>query len=172
MITLNARSLVLALSVVLGVAIVGYGAYAYDQGLVPFGPRDDEWSGVFLTNGQAYFGHLYSAPGDYVILRDVHYVLATQLQTQDPAQQTGTQLSLQRLGNEIHGPLSEMRIAKGQILFIERLRTDSPLIQAIAQLRNAPAATPAPQQPQRTVGPTVTPAASPSPARSPSPSPR
>lgn len=172
MITLNARSLVLALALALGVALVGYGSYAYGEGLVPFGPREDEWSGVFLTNGQAYFGHSYNAPGDYVILRDVHYVLATQLQSQDPNQQQGTQLSLQRLGSEIHGPTSEMRIAKTQILFVERLRPDSPLIQAIVQLRNAPAGTPAPQQPQRTVAPTVGPATSPSPARSPSPSPR
>lgn len=171
MITLNARSLVLALILGLAVGSLGYGALAYGEGLAPFGPRDDEWSGVFLTNGQAYFGHLYSAPGDYVILRDVHYVLATQLQSQDPAQQAGTQLSLQRLGSEIHGPLSEMRIAKTQILFIERLRPDSPLIQAIVQLRNAPPAGPT-QQPQRTVAPSAPPPVSPSPARSPSPSPR
>ena len=166
------RALVLALALALAIGIVGYGAYAYGEGLAPFGPREDEWSGVFLTNGQAYFGHLYGAPGDYIILRDVHYVLATQLQSQEPAQQPGTQLSLQRLGNEIHAPTNEMRIAKTQILFIERLRPDSPLIQAIVQLRSAPAATPAPQQPARTVAPVATAAASPSPARSPSPSPR
>ncbi|HET8568877.1 MAG TPA: hypothetical protein VFM93_07825 [Candidatus Limnocylindria bacterium] len=169
MITLNLRSLVLALSIVLAVAIVGYGSYAYAEGLVPFGPRDDEWSGVFLTNGQAYFGHFYGAPGEYVILRDVHYVLATQLQSQDPNQQQGTQLTLQRLGSEIHGPTNEMRIAKTQILFIERLRPDSPLLAAIVQLRSAPPA--AGTQAPRTVGPTAAPA---SPARtvSPSPSPR
>lgn len=172
MVTLNLRSVVLALSLVLALVIVGYGSVAYSEGHPPFGPRDDEWTGVFLTNGQAYFGHFYSGPGDYARLRDVHYVLATQLQSQTPAQQPQTALSLQRLGGEIHGPKTEMKIAKSQILFIEELRADSPVVQSIIQLRTAtpaPAPTAATQAPA-TQAPVVT--SSPSPARSPSPSPR
>lgn len=171
MITLNARAVVLALSLLLAVAIVGYGSVAYAEGHPPFGPGDDQWTGVFLTNGQAYFGHFYSGPGEYAKLRDVHYVLATQLQSQDPRQQPQTALSLQRLGGEIHGPKTEMKIAKSQILFIEELRADSSVVQSILQLRTA---TPAPQPTATTPAPTTQPTAtaSPSPARSASPSPR
>ena len=170
MITLNLRAVILAVSFVLAVVIVGYGSFAYAEGQPPFGPADDQWTGVFLTNGQAYFGHFYSGPGDYAKLRDVHYVLATQLQSQNPSQQGQTALSLQKLGGEIHGPKTEMKIAKSQILFIEELRADSPVVQSIIQLRTA---TPAPQ-PVTTPAPSATPVAttSPSPARSPSPSPR
>ncbi|HEX4744026.1 MAG TPA: hypothetical protein VFW12_05075 [Candidatus Limnocylindria bacterium] len=168
MVTLNLRSVVLAVSLVLALVVVGYGSVAYSEGYPPFGPGDDQWTGVFLTNGQAYFGHFYSGPGDYARLRDVHYVLATQLQSQNPTQPQ-TALSLQRLGGEIHGPKTEMKIAKAQILFIEELRPDSAVVQSILQLRTAtpapvPAVTPAPATPATTV--------SPSPARSPSPSPR
>ena len=168
MVTLNLRSVVLALSLLGALLVVGYGSYAYAEGHPPFGPSDDQWTGVFLTNGQAYFGHFYSGPGDYARLRDVHYVLATQLQSQSPTQPQ-TSLSLQRLGGEIHGPKTEMKIAKAQILFIEELRPDSAVVQSILQLRTA---TPAPAPVVTALPATAAPTASPSPARSPSPSPR
>lgn len=174
----------LVLLIVVAIAGGGYGAKVYTEGLPPFGPSDDAWSGVFLTNGQAYFGHLYSGPGDYAILRDVYYVLAQQLQSQDPKAAPATQLSLQRLGGEVHGPRGEMRISKQQILFVEELRPDSPLVQAIFQLKAAPPvpAQPAPAQPTPAASaspspspvpptPSVTPAPSASPTRSPAPSP-
>lgn len=138
------------------VAALVYGTIAYSEGYAPFGQRDDQWSGVFLTNGQAYFGHFYAGPGEYAWLREVYYVLATQLQSQDPNVPAQTQLTLQRLGGEIHGPTQEMRISKQQILFIEELRADSPVVATILRLRaggtqvpqapvqNAPTAPPSP----------------------------
>ena len=90
---------VVAAAVILVVAL-GLGSFAYNEGLPPFAPTGDEWSGVFLTNGQAYFGHFYSAPGEYAKLREVYYVLSTQLQSQDPKVPSQTQLSLQKLGGE------------------------------------------------------------------------
>ena len=147
-------------------ALLVYGSVAYSEGHAPFGQRDDQWSGVFLTNGQAYFGHFYSGPGEYTWLREVYYVLATQLQSQDPNVAAQTQLSLQRLGGEIHGPKQEMRISKQQILFTEELRPDSAVVLSIAQLKSGRA--PAPQAPAVTAPPAA-PAATP--ARTPSPSP-
>ena len=112
------------------VLVVGV-KYAWEEGAPPFGPGPDDWTGVFLSNNQAYFGHFYSGPGDYARLRDVHYVITTQLQSQDPQATPQTQLVVQRLGGEIHGPKPEMRISKTQILFTEALRPDSPVRQAI-----------------------------------------
>ena len=145
------------------VLVLAGGCFARHEGWPPFGPSNKQWTGVFLTNGQAYFGHFYSGPGDYAKLTDVYYVLQTQLQSQDPKVAPQTQLSLQKLGGEVHGPKKEMRIAKSQMLFTEELRADSPLVQSIDQLKTAPAATPA-----RTATPTPTapaPAATPTPVR-------
>lgn len=144
------RAIIVAAAVVL---FGGGGCYAYNTGLPPFGPMADNWSGVFLTNGQAYFGHFYAGPGDYATLTEVYYVLATQLQPQDPKVAPTTQLSLQRLGGEIHGPRQEMKIAKSQILFVEELRADSPLVQSINQLKAQPASVPVPQAPAPTAAP-------------------
>ena len=106
----------------------------------------------------------------------MYYVLATQLQSQDPQQATQTQLTLQRLGSEIHGPTPEMRISKAQILFTEELRPDSPLVQAIRELKaggGAPPAqvTPAPATPTPIVTATATPTPTPTATPTPSPSP-
>ncbi len=173
------RVLLVILAALLALGL-GTTAYAWNEGLPPFGPSDDQWSGVFLTNGQAYFGHFYAAPGDYARLREVYYVLATQLQPSDPRVPVQTQLSLQRLGGEIHGPKRDMRVSKAQILFVEDLRPDSPVVATIQQLRQgivpapqqpAPApptqapATASPTPPPTTVGPTPTRTASPSPTR-------
>lgn len=114
------------------VVLIGGSAYAWQEGVPPFGPSADTWHGVFLTNGQAYFGHFHSPPGEYATLREVYYILATQLQTQDPQQAAaGPQLTLQRLGGEIHGPRQELRIPKTAILFVEELRPDSKVVEAI-----------------------------------------
>ena len=164
------RLVVILLAIVL---VIGF--RAWQEGWPPFGPGEDQWTGVFLTNGQAYFGHYYAAPGDDAILRDVYYVLQTQLQSQDPTQPAQRQLSLRRLGGEIHGPQPEMRISKRQILFTEELRPDSPLVGSIKQLKSggaggttptqAPAATQAPTQAPATATPRPTATASPSPTR-------
>lgn len=146
----------LLLSLVIAVVIV-FGWRGWVDGYWPFGPTDDQWSGVFLTNGQAYFGHFYSGPGEYAHLREVYYVLATQLQSQDPKVPSTTQLTLQRLGGEIHGPTQDMRISKDQILFVEDLRPDSSLVADIRRLRSG--ATPA--QPTPAPAPAATPTRTP-----------
>ena len=145
-------------AVLVAVAVV-IGGRAWQEGWPPFGPTDDEWTGVFITNGQAYFGHYYAAPGEDAILRDVYYVLQTQLQSQDPSQPAQRQLTLQRLGSEIHGPQPEMRISKKQILFTERLRPDSPLVASIRQAKSGATSPPAGSPGARTPAPSVSPSA-------------
>jgi hypothetical protein len=92
------------------------------------------WQAVFLTNGQVYFGKISSESGSEVVLKDIYYLQVTQpLQTsgeeQQPAQQN--ELSLVKLGNELHGPQDEMRINRDHILFVEDLKTDSRVVEAI-----------------------------------------
>ncbi len=144
---MRARTVAASVVLLLAAAVSGYGWYASTEGLAPFEPPKDKWTAVFLTNGQTYFGNLYLGPGDFAQLRDVFYLLQTQVQSQDPQRPAPPQISLQRLGGEIHGPRSDMRISKQQILFYEELRPDSALVAAIAQLKLAPPAGPTATQP-------------------------
>jgi len=89
------------------------------------------WRAVFLSNNQVYFGHFWDMPfASSITLRDVYY-----LQVAQPSQQLSgqdqSQLKLVKLGNEIHGPTSEMVIPLSQVLFSETLRPDSVIVKTI-----------------------------------------
>lgn len=87
-------------------------------------------SAVFLSDGQAYFGHLDDVPwSGTVTLRDVYYL-------QD-AQKTTTNLAvgLQKRGTEVHLPADRMEIERNKVLAIERVTADSPVAVAIAAQR-------------------------------------
>ncbi len=93
----------------------------------------NNWQAVFLSNGQVYFGKVVKANDDMVVLRDIYYLQVTQ-----PLQRSGSEqnqpsgeLSLVKLGNELHGPEDEMRINYQHVLFIENLKPDSKVVQAI-----------------------------------------
>ncbi|MBI4032276.1 hypothetical protein HY374_01055 [Candidatus Berkelbacteria bacterium] len=94
-----------------------------------FGPSTTEFQAVFLTNGQVYFGKLKEA-GKTVTLSEIYY-----LQVQQPIQpaKEGEQpdVKLVKLGSEVHGPEDRMRINKDQILFVESLKENGKVVDAI-----------------------------------------
>lgn len=87
---------------------------------------------VFLDNSQVYFGLLNDRDGDFYRLEDVFY-LDTRQNPQDTSAGAGT--SLVKLGNEAHGPQDYMDINRGHVLFIEEMKPDSKVVQAIAQYK-------------------------------------
>ena len=94
------------------------------------------YQAVFLTNGQVYFGHLTHADSNYLVLTDIYYLQVNQpLQsgqnTQQAASSASPQLSLVKLGNELHGPMDIMYINRPQVLFFEDLKNDGKVVQAI-----------------------------------------
>ena len=103
----------------------------------------DGFQAVFLTNGQVYFGHLDNLQGEYVTLTDIYY-LQVQSQPQTSEDQaaasqvnnTNSQVSLTKLGSELHGPTDKMNIAKDQVLFWEDLKDESSVVKAINEHKN------------------------------------
>lgn len=83
------------------------------------------YQAVFLTNGQAYFGHYVERLGPYIKIEDPYYIQ----QTQASGDQTQTQQKLVRRGSELHQPSGAMLIPKSSILFVEDLRSDSQFAQ-------------------------------------------
>jgi hypothetical protein len=100
-----------------------------------------EWQAIFLTNGQVYFGKVKSVGMKNVTLADIYYLQVvtkplqtTQVDTTASATSQGQQeLTLIKLGNEIHGPTDTMIINRDQILLTEKLKTDSRVVQAISK---------------------------------------
>lgn len=132
---------ILLLTVIVIVVALGF---LFREKIMPSGDSDiaqGNYQAVFLTNGQVYFGKLTKVEDRYLQLNSIYYLQVT------PVLQTGTadevsgqptqqqqqqqQLSLVKLGNELHAPVDEMFINRDQVLFIEDLKEDGKVVQAI-----------------------------------------
>jgi uncharacterized protein (UPF0333 family) len=98
---------------------------------------NDKYQAVFLTNGQVYFGKLEDKGGNYVKLTDIYY-----LQAQDKVQPKDentandqSNLTLIKLGKELHAPADEMNISRQQILFWEDITADGKVMKAIEEYK-------------------------------------
>ena len=104
--------------------------------------KASDYQSVFLTNGQVYFGKLSHSSDMYVTLTDIYYLQVTQPPLQgsqtNTQQQQQQQLSLVKLGNELHGPVDSMQINRDQILFFENMKDDGKVVQAIREYQKNP----------------------------------
>lgn len=89
-------------------------------------PSRDGYYGVFLSNGQAYFGNIAKEDGQRLVLKNIFYI-----QKSADSGQSGGDVTLLKLGNELHGPEDMMEINKAQVMFIERLKPDGKVAKAI-----------------------------------------
>ncbi len=108
-------------------------------------PMSQKYQAVFLTNGQVYFGKLASSDAQTITLQDIFYLQVIQQQPlqgtpeQQQAQaQQQPQISLVKLGEELHGPVDEMNINRGQVLFWEDLKDEGRVVQAIKEYKANP----------------------------------
>lgn len=90
-----------------------------------------EFQAVFLDNGQVYFGKLERSRSDFYILTDVFY-----LQTGSASIDQAANLSLTKLGSEAHGPEDKMELNVSHILFIEDMKQDSKVVNAIRDYKS------------------------------------
>ena len=101
------------------------------------GTNISDYSAVFLTNGQVYFGKVYGRTAETVDLRNIYYLQVNQqVQPEQKASPSAAptpqpQVSLVKLGNELHGPNDRMQISTNQVLFTESLKNDSKVVDAI-----------------------------------------
>ena len=80
-----------------------------------------------------YFGKVSNVNSDYVDLGDIYY-LQVQQSVQPDANKNASndpQVSLAKLGSELHGPEDQMKISRDQILFWENLKDNSKVVEAI-----------------------------------------
>ena len=117
-------------------------------GIFAGGVRDqidpNAYQAVFLTGGQVYFGKLTARGDDHYLLSDVFYLSAGDAQqTADPQRP-----QIIKRGTELHGPREPMIILARSVLFIENLREDAQVGQAIRRFKagEIPTATPTPSR--------------------------
>lgn len=118
--------LIAALIVLVGVLLYVSGAL---DGVV--GKQFSSYQAVFLTNGQVYFGKVANERGAVVEMTDVYYLQVQQAIQPAADENAKPEVKLVKLGTEIHGPEDEMRINRDQVIFIEDLKEDGKVMQAV-----------------------------------------
>ncbi len=132
----NSSLLSKILSVVLilvSVAALGWlGTKAADGLMADSAVKTKQYQAVFLTNGQVYFGKVSKVDNSYVKLTDIYYLqVQQQVQPKDSSTTQQPQVSLAKLGGELHGPEDVMYISRQQVLFWENLKGDGKVAKAI-----------------------------------------
>lgn len=94
--------------------------------------KKDKYQAVFLNNGQVYFGNIRGVSDKTLSLQNIYY-LQTNNATGAAAAPSNTNVSLVKLGCELHGPYDQMIINNQQVLFWENLQDSSQVVKAIGQ---------------------------------------
>ena len=98
--------------------------------------KKDKYQAVFLNNGQVYFGHIKDLNNKFVNLQNIYYLQTNNTSSTDQSAATSspTNVTLVKLGCELHGPYDQMIINDSQVLFWENLQDNSQVVQKIKQL--------------------------------------
>lgn len=115
------------------VALVYFLAFSKNSGEAKF-VDDDKLQAVFLNGGQVYFGKVEDLNSKYLRMSNIYYLRVNQ--TVQPNQEgnqqsTANDISLVKLGCELHGPQDEMLINREQVIFWENLKTDGQVAKAV-----------------------------------------
>jgi hypothetical protein len=94
------------------------------------------YQAVFLTSGQVYFGKLSLLNTQYVTLTNIYYLQGAGdgknvQELEKNIATTQGNVSLVKLGCELHGPKDQMTINQDKITFWENLKTDGKVSKAI-----------------------------------------
>ncbi len=127
------------LLVLVSVVVLGWFAHkAWNALSADGGVKTKEYQAVFLTNGQVYFGKVSHVDSSYVKLTDIYYLQVQQtVQPKDSsaAAANNQQVSLAKLGGELHGPEDVMYVSRQQVLFWENLKTTGKVAKAISDYK-------------------------------------
>jgi hypothetical protein len=121
--------------------------------------NSDRYQAVFLDSpdGQVYFGKLAVYNDSTYILNDIFYVrVDTPIQPEGADQEAQPNISLAKLGNELHGPEDVMFVSRDKVLYWENLKDDGQVVTAITQFKANGEQVPAPTT-QQSTQPTGTP---------------
>jgi hypothetical protein len=131
------KKIFIGILVVVAIVIVGVAVSRTGVGGNFFMASDSSGSSsgyqaVFLTNSQVYFGKLSGVASQFPTLKDIYYL---QVNNPDGGPVGPDNITLVKLGNELHGPTDEMKINREHILLIEELKDDSNVVDAIKRFR-------------------------------------
>ncbi len=88
--------------------------------------QSDNYQAVFLSDGQIYFGNITNLDEEWMTLENIYYLQVNQQVQPDRSKKNEEaqqpQISLAKLGNELHGPQDSMYINRESVNFWENLK--------------------------------------------------
>lgn len=84
---------------------------------------------VFLNTGQVYFGNVTTLNSKYFVLTNIYYLQTAQ---NGSGQNANTNVSLVKLGCELHEPFDKMVINRDQVTFWENLQDGGQVAKAVS----------------------------------------
>jgi hypothetical protein len=88
---------------------------------------------VFLNGGQVYFGKIKSLDDKALRVSDIYYLRVNQQVQPNGQAANNNDISLVKLGCELHGPQDQMVINQSQVIFWENLKDDGQVAKAVAE---------------------------------------
>lgn len=97
--------------------------------------NEDKFQAVFLNGGQVYFGKIRELNSKYFVIDNIYYLRVNNQNaaTNTDAANSQQDISLAKLGCELHGPEDKMVINRDQVTFWENLKDDGQVAKAIAE---------------------------------------
>ncbi len=87
---------------------------------------------VFLNTGQVYFGNVSSLNKDTLVLHNVYYLQSSNSSASSKDTTANQNISLVKLGCELHMPYDQMVVNTTQVTFWENLQADGQVAKAVA----------------------------------------
>jgi hypothetical protein len=94
---------------------------------------DSKMQAVFLNGGQVYFGKIKSLDDKALRMSDIYYLRVNQQVQPNGQSSNNNDISLVKLGCELHGPQDQMVINQSQVIFWENLKDDGQVAKAVAE---------------------------------------
>ncbi len=88
---------------------------------------------VFLNTGQVYFGNIASINAQYLVLDNIFYLQSNSSSSSSTSTSNSSNVSLVKLGCELHAPYDQMVINMQQVTFWENLQATGQVAKAVAQ---------------------------------------
>jgi hypothetical protein len=87
---------------------------------------------VFLNTGQVYFGNVKTLNNNYVVLTNIYYLQTSNgSNSSTQSSNQNTNVSLVKLGCELHEPYDQMVINRSQVTFWENLQDGGQVAKAV-----------------------------------------
>jgi len=88
------------------------------------------WYSVKLVDGEIFYGQIKDITSDPIVINNVYYNYDQQKENNNEVNKTDS-LRLVKRGKETHGPDGTLNVVRMQILYMEPLKSDSKVLEAI-----------------------------------------